>query len=79
MHPSDIESLGFQEGSVVTACAAADDGVVREVSGLTIKPYALPIGSVGGYYPELNPLVPLWHHAKDSQVPAAKSIPIRLR
>ena len=39
----------------------------------------MPRGCVGGYYPELNPLMPLWHHARGSQVPAAKSVPIRLR
>jgi hypothetical protein len=33
---------------------------------------------VAGYYPECNPLIPLWHHAKDSKVPAAKSIAIRI-
>jgi hypothetical protein len=32
-----------------------------------------------GYYPECNPLIPLYHHAKKSLVPAAKSIPVRLR
>jgi hypothetical protein len=31
-----------------------------------------------GYYPECNPLIPLYHHAKSSLVPAAKSIPVRL-
>jgi molybdopterin-dependent oxidoreductase alpha subunit len=79
MNPDDIARLGFEEGSVVTAVTAVDDGVPREVAGLTLKAYALPRGAVGGYYPELNPLIPLWHHAKESQVPAAKSIPIRLR
>jgi hypothetical protein len=33
---------------------------------------------VGGYYPECNPLLPLWHYAKQSKVPAAKSIPVRI-
>ncbi|WP_255220986.1 hypothetical protein [Herbaspirillum rubrisubalbicans] len=28
--------------------------------------------------PELNALIPLFHHARGSKVPAAKSIPIRL-
>ena len=33
---------------------------------------------IGGYYPECNPLIPLWHHAEGSKVPAAKSIPVRV-
>jgi hypothetical protein len=32
-----------------------------------------------GYYPECNRLIPLSHHAESSQVPASKSIPVRLR
>jgi hypothetical protein len=33
---------------------------------------------VAGYLPECNPLIPLSHHAKESKVPAAKSIPVRI-
>ena len=40
--------------------------------------YDIPRGCVAGYYPKCNPLIPLWHHAV-SKVPAAKSIPIRIR
>jgi hypothetical protein len=40
--------------------------------------YALPRGCCAGYFPECNPLLPLWHHAEGSKVPAAKSIPIRV-
>ena len=28
--------------------------------------------------PECNPLIPLWHYAEESFVPAAKAIPVRL-
>ena len=40
--------------------------------------YPIPEGCVAGYYPECNPLIPLWHYAKDSKVPAAKSVPVRI-
>ena len=30
-------------------------------------------------YPEVNVLIPLWHHAKESKVPAAKAVPVRIR
>ena len=33
---------------------------------------------IAGYYPELNALIPLWHHAKESKVPAAKAIEVLL-
>lgn len=70
--------MGIREGQPVTAVAAVRDGVDRHVRGLRATSYNIPEGCAAGYYPECNPLIPLWHHAKDSQVPAAKSIPIRL-
>jgi molybdopterin-dependent oxidoreductase alpha subunit len=78
MHPDDIDRMGLHDGDLVTAATVADD-MPREVDGLRVTSYDIPRGCVGGYYPECNPLVPLWHHAKGSKVPASKSIPITLR
>jgi molybdopterin-dependent oxidoreductase alpha subunit len=78
MNPADIQRLGFQAGDQVVAATVANDNVTRMVADLRVTPYDIPAGCVAGYYPELNPLIPLWHHAEGSQVPAAKSIPIRL-
>lgn len=79
MNVADMARLELVEGDAVTACTATDDGVKREVGDLRVLPYDVPPGCVGGYYPECNPLIPLWHHAKGSKVPAAKSISIVLR
>ncbi|MGE0315096.1 MAG: FdhF/YdeP family oxidoreductase [Lautropia sp.] len=79
INAADIERLGFAEGEAVSACTVADDGVDRVVDGLKLKAYDIPRGCIAGYFPELNPLVPLWHHAKSSKVPASKSIPVRLQ
>jgi formate dehydrogenase major subunit len=76
---ADLARLGLREGDIVTACAVAGDGFTREVRGLRLVPYDIPNGCIAGYYPECNPLIPLWHHAEGSKVPAAKSVPIRLR
>ena len=65
-------------GDRLRAEPAADDGVERFVDGLRVQRHDIPPGTAGGYYPECNPLIPLWHHAKESKVPAAKAIPIRL-
>jgi molybdopterin-dependent oxidoreductase alpha subunit len=78
INTSDIERLGFHEGDLVTATTVADD-FTRDVHGLRLTSYNIPRGCVAAYYPECNPLVPLWHHAKESKVPASKSIPIRIR
>jgi molybdopterin-dependent oxidoreductase alpha subunit len=75
---ADIARLGFTEGQMVGIATIAKDGVERELRGFRITAYNIPAGNIGTYYPETNPLIPLWHYAKGSKVPAAKSIPVRL-
>lgn len=79
MNRRDMARHGLAEGDMIQAITAVDDGVHREVGPLRVTPYDIPEGCCGGYYPECNPLIPLWHYAERSKVPAAKSIPIRLR
>ncbi len=79
MNSDDMEKMQFLEGDIVVAQTVAPDHVKREVAGLRVTPYDLPSGCAAGYFPECNPLIPLWHHAEHSKVPAAKAIPIRLR
>jgi molybdopterin-dependent oxidoreductase alpha subunit len=75
---NDMDRLGLTEGQTVTVSTQARDGFARDVSGLRVTEYSVPDGCCAGYYPELNPLIPLWHHAEGSKVPAAKSIPVRI-
>ncbi|WP_228982519.1 FdhF/YdeP family oxidoreductase [Paraburkholderia gardini] len=79
MHRDDMARLGFDEGSEVCIATVSNDGITREIDGMRVHAYDIPQGCLMGYYPECNPLIPLSHHAKDSLVPAAKSIPVRLR
>ncbi len=76
MARADMDARGLADGDLVTASTAADDGVVRRVERLRVIDYPVPPGCVAGYFPECNPLIPLWHYAKDSKVPAAKAIDI---
>ena len=78
MSKADIARLGLKNGDMVTATAAVDDGIERKVEGLRVVDFPIPDGCVGGYYPECNPLIPLWHYAKESYVPAAKAIDVRI-
>ncbi|CAN7691511.1 FdhF/YdeP family oxidoreductase [Caballeronia sp. LjRoot29] len=78
MNEHDIDRLGLSPDQEVTVETVAGDGVQRRVTGLKVVRYNVPAGCVGGYYPECNPLLPLWHYAKESKVPAAKSIPVRM-
>lgn len=79
MNPGDIQRAGLREGQVVSLLSDAEDGVDRRVHGLVVTPFSLPDGCIGGYYPEMNPLIPLSHHDEQSKTPAAKSVPVRIR
>lgn len=78
MNPGDMRRLGLSADEVVGLRTAVQDGVERVVKGLRIVPYNVPPGCCGGYYPELNALIPVWQHADRSKVPAAKSVPVRV-
>jgi molybdopterin-dependent oxidoreductase alpha subunit len=78
MNEADIAKHHLKEGQEITLQTIADDGIDRRLSGLKIKAYAIPEGCIGGYYPECNVLLPLWHYAEESKVPGAKSIPVRI-
>ncbi|MBF7015510.1 FdhF/YdeP family oxidoreductase (plasmid) [Novosphingobium resinovorum] len=78
MNPEDIAEAGLVQGQVIGLVGDAGDGVHREVSGLTVTPFLLPRGCIGAYYPEMNPLIPVWYHDEQSRTPASKSVPVRL-
>ncbi|MFM0668982.1 FdhF/YdeP family oxidoreductase [Paraburkholderia sediminicola] len=79
MHQDDMTRRGFAEGETVCICTVSNDDVTREVDGMHVHAFDIPLGCIMGYYPECNRLIPLSHHAESSQVPASKSIPVRLR
>jgi molybdopterin-dependent oxidoreductase alpha subunit len=78
INPAEMQRAGLRAGQVVALVSDAEDGVHREVRGLIVTPFALPDGCVGAYYPEMNPLVPLWYHDEESKTPAAKGVPVRI-
>ena len=79
LNRNDIVRLGLAPGDWVRVRTAIEPEVVREVGPLQIIAYDIPTGCAAAYYPECNALVPLWHYAEKSKVPAAKSIPVSLR
>ena len=79
MNPEDIAAAGLENGQVVALVGDAGDGVHRQVDGLTVTPFLLPRGCIGAYYPEMNPLIPLWYHDEESKTPAAKGVPVRIK
>jgi len=78
VNAEDRADRGFEQGARVALETISDDGVARRVEGLTLLDYPMSRGAVAGYYPELNPLLPLAFYDKISGCPAAKSIPVRI-
>ncbi len=78
MNTTDMAVQGLAEGQIVTLESDADDGVLRRRPGMIVTPYSVPRGCLGAYYPEANVLMPVEHHAEESHVPAAKSVPVRI-
>jgi molybdopterin-dependent oxidoreductase alpha subunit len=79
INPEEMARASLTEGQIVSLVSDAEDGVEREVGGLKVTPFSLPDGCLGGYYPEMNPLIPLWHHDHESHTPASKSVAVRIR
>ena len=79
MNEKDIASAGLHEGQIVALESDARDGKVRRREGLIVMTYSIPEGCLGAYYPECNMLMSLEHHAEESHVPAAKTVPVRIR
>jgi formate dehydrogenase major subunit len=78
MNALDMADRGLREYDKVALETISADGIARRVEGLTALDYPMPRGSVAGYFPELNPLLPLDHHDRTSGTPAAKSIPVKV-
>ena len=78
MNGHDLARLGLADGDSVDVETDARDGVERAVRGLRVVAYDIPAGNCGGYYPEMNVLIPLWHHDEQAKTPAAKAIPVRV-
>ena len=78
MNAADIDRMGLAAGVAVDLETAVDDGVQRRVHGLQVVPYDIPAGCAAAYFPECNPLMPLWHHDAASKVPGYKALPVRV-
>lgn len=79
MNEADMRARAITEGDLVEIESLTGDGKRRIVGGFWAKPHNIPEGSIGAYYPETNPLLPLAYHDRKSGTPAAKSIPVLVR
>ncbi|MBX4938943.1 FdhF/YdeP family oxidoreductase [Rhizobium binae] len=79
IHPEDLKAMNAEAGDRVDVVGENDDGVERVARDFRFVPYDIPRGSIAGYYPELNVLVPLGSAGEESDTPTSKSIMVSFR
>ena len=79
IHPADLEAMNAKAGDRIDVVGEHDDGIERIAQDFRFVPYDIPRGSIAGYYPELNVLVPLASAGKESDTPTSKSIMVSFR
>lgn len=79
IHPEDLKALGAAAGERMDIVGDHDDGIERIAPDFRFVPYDIPRGSIAGYYPELNVLVPLGSAGEESDTPTSKSIMVTFR
>ncbi len=75
MNPEDMKERNIRPLAEVSI-RNVSGGRTREVHRFLAIPYELPKLAVAGYFPELNPLVPIDSTADISNTPTSKSIPV---
>ena len=78
LNRTEMEKRGLQDGDRVDLVTLSTDGIERRVCHFRVVSYSFPNGCCAAYYPETNPLVPLYAHDPLSFTPSSKGIPIRL-
>jgi molybdopterin-dependent oxidoreductase alpha subunit len=79
VNPQDLAEIGIEAGERVDVIGRHEDGVARVGESFRVVPYDLPRGSMAGYYPELNVLVPASRAGERSDTPTSKSVLVSLR
>ncbi|MGE7368750.1 FdhF/YdeP family oxidoreductase [Neorhizobium sp. NPDC001467] len=79
IHPADLEAMNAAAGDRIDVVTESNDGIDRVAENFRFVPYDIPRGSIAGYYPELNVLVPLGSAGDESDTPTSKSIMVSFR
>ncbi|WP_413988707.1 FdhF/YdeP family oxidoreductase [Labrys okinawensis] len=79
IHPDDIAALGATAGERVDIVGEHDDGISRVAEDFRLVAYDIPRGSIAGYYPEANVLVPLSSAGVESDTPTSKSVLVSVK
>ncbi|GEP10645.1 FdhF/YdeP family oxidoreductase [Methylobacterium gnaphalii] len=78
-HPDDCAALRALYGDRVDIVRAGDDESGEVAEDFRLVPFEMPRGSLAGYYPELNVMVPLSSFGELSDTPTSKSVLVKIR
>jgi len=78
MNPRELRKRNLHPGERVDVWALSTDGIERVIRSFKVVEYSLPDGCCGAYYPEANPLVPLYAFDPQSRTPSYKSVPVTI-
>jgi molybdopterin-dependent oxidoreductase alpha subunit len=79
LNDNEMRRRGLAPEDRVDVQTLSSDGIERIVRGLKIVRYNIPDGSCAAYYPETNPLIPLYSYDPISGTPSSKAVPVLLR
>ena len=74
----EMEKRRLADGDRIDLLTVSTDGLERRVRNFRVVGYSFPNGCCAAYYPETNPLVPLYAHDPLSFTPSSKGIPVRI-
>jgi anaerobic selenocysteine-containing dehydrogenase len=69
LNGDEMAKRGLSEGDRVDLVTASTDGIERAVRNIRVIRYKMPDGCCAAYYPETNPLVPLYARDPTSTLP----------
>ncbi|XUW92360.1 FdhF/YdeP family oxidoreductase [Burkholderia sp. M6-3] len=78
MNPRELHKRNLHPGERIDVWALSTDGIERVIRSFKVVEYSLPDGCCGAYYPEANPLVPLYAFDPQSRTPSYKSVPVKI-
>jgi molybdopterin-dependent oxidoreductase alpha subunit len=78
LNKSEMARRELEDGDRVDLVTMSTDGLERRVRNFRVVGYSFPDGCCAAYYPETNPLVPLYAYDPLSFTPSSKGIPIRI-
>ena len=78
LNTRELQKRNLHPGDRVDVFAVSTDGIERVIRSFKVIDYSLPDGCCGAYYPEANPLVPLYAFDQKSRTPSYKSVPVKI-